>query len=121
MTSLWWLLCILTITQCAPASGQQMSFLDSYLGCAYDAGNRDLPAYYGNKHTIETCRAKAQAKGYKFFGLQNYGECHAGNKYGKYRMAGEDFECARKGKKNQRKGKGKNAVLRRRLDKCGVP
>jgi hypothetical protein len=66
-----------------PASG--------YQGCYTDDGNRALPASLGEGHTIESCTAAARGQGYRYAGLQWYGQCFAGNSLGYSRVS--DAEC----------------------------
>jgi len=83
------LLVLLTVTQITV--GQ--NFLDSYLGCAWDAYHRDMKKYYGGGNSIQSCRIKAAKGGYKFFGLQVGHECFAGNAYGSKGFPGADWMC----------------------------
>ena len=62
-----------------------------YQGCFTDDGNRALPAWLGEGHTIETCTAAARGQGYAYAGLQWYGQCFAGNSLGYSRVG--DGEC----------------------------
>ncbi len=62
-----------------------------YQGCFTDDGNRALPAWLGDGHTIETCTAAARGQGYAYAGLQWYGQCFAGNSLGYSRVG--DAEC----------------------------
>jgi len=71
----------------------QNSYDDSYLGCYWDRGSRDLSKYYGWRYNIKGCRKKAAQGNYKYFGLQVNGQCFAGNKYGKYGTPGNDWYC----------------------------
>jgi len=96
MTILW-VLSIWAVTQ-QNAVGQK--YLDSYVGCAWDARHRDMKKYYGSGNTIQSCRIKAAKGGYKFFGLQVGHECFAGNTYGSKGFPGADSYCwgGKKGK-----------------------
>jgi WSC domain-containing protein len=62
-----------------------------YQGCFTDDGNRALPAWLGEGHTIESCVAEARTRGYVYAGLQWYGQCFAGNVLGYSRVS--DAEC----------------------------
>jgi len=89
MTTLW-ALSILTVTQ-QIVLGQK--FLDSYLGCAWDARHRDMQKMFPGRYTLASCR-KAAAKGnYKFFGLQVGTQCFGGNTYGSKGFPGADSSC----------------------------
>jgi hypothetical protein len=76
------------------------SYGETRTGCFKDAGNRDLPnllrAGYGSP---SKCFAEAMKGGYKYAGLQYYGECWAGNSYGKYGVRPQS-ECNTKCKKD---------------------
>jgi WSC domain len=48
-------------------------------GCFVDAPARTLPTWLGDGHTIESCRAAAANAHLSFAGLENFGECWAGN------------------------------------------
>lgn len=54
-----------------------------YLGCFKDQSHpRNLPTKLGSQsHTMMTCSAKCEGGGYKFYGLQYYGECWCGNDF----------------------------------------
>jgi hypothetical protein len=69
-------------------------------GCFKDSGRRDLPNLlrkgYGSPRK---CFTEAMKAGYKYAGLQYYGECWAGNSYGKY-GARPDTECSTRCKKD---------------------
>ncbi|HEV7670870.1 MAG TPA: WSC domain-containing protein [Thermoanaerobaculia bacterium] len=63
-----------------------------YLGCYTDATTRALPVQMpGASNTIESCKAAAYNAGYKYAGLQYYGQCYAGNTLGYALVA--DSEC----------------------------
>ena len=64
---------------------------NGYQGCFTDDGNRALPAWLGEGHTIESCVAAAFSQGYVYAGLQWYGQCFAGNSLGYSRVS--DAEC----------------------------
>merc|ERR1711933_630191 len=64
------------------AAKKQYNQYQSFLGCFKDDGKRDIKKYLGNVNSIETCRAKAKKKGYRYFALQYGVECRAGNSYG---------------------------------------
>jgi len=83
------------------AQGQGTRFLDSFLGCWQDNGNRDFQKNYGNGYNVDTCRKKAAKDRYKFFALQNGKQCFGGNRYGKYDPKGADSNCAAKGYKQR--------------------
>jgi len=78
------------------SQGQGTQFLDGYLGCWQDNGNRDFKKDWGNGYGIESCRKKAAQSKLKFFALQNGQQCFGGNTYGKYDPKGADSECAAK-------------------------
>jgi len=82
-------LAILALTKTAVGH----KYLDSYLGCAWDNGRRDLQKYYRGSYTIESCRRKAAKDGLKYFGLQVGTQCFGGNRYGKYGTPGADSGC----------------------------
>lgn len=128
-----WQWSILTATQLVEVQAQpkKTAFLDSYLGCFKDSSEaqaaqgqkRDLGPFYKSFEkgwTIARCREEATFNKYKFFALQNGGQCWAGNKFGKYGPVGADSYCAESGYKNGREtttermqfygGKYKNAV-----------
>lgn len=64
----------------------------SYLGCYTDAETRALPQVLGEgDHTVESCVRAASDAGYRYAGLQWYGQCFAGNTLG-YTLVGE-AEC----------------------------
>ncbi len=63
----------------------------SYQGCFTDDGNRALPVWLGEGHTIESCIAAAYAQRYPYAGLQWYGQCFAGYSLGYSRVS--DAEC----------------------------
>ena len=63
-----------------------------YLGCYTDSSTRALPVHLpGTTNTIESCKQAAFSAGYKYAGLQYYGECFAGNALGYVQVA--DSEC----------------------------
>jgi WSC domain len=53
-----------------------------YRGCWSDTPSRALPNRLGTGFSIESCTAAAGRAGYKYAGLQYYGECWAGNTLG---------------------------------------
>jgi len=66
-------------------AGQSPNQFNSFLGCYRDDKNRDLklkgPQREGGGKNIKDCRDFAKKQGAKFFGLQNGGQCYAGNKF----------------------------------------
>ena len=50
-----------------------------YKGCWGDSGDRALPHRGSNVKNKEECLAQAKKGGFKYFGLQYYGECWMGN------------------------------------------
>lgn len=65
-----------------------------YQGCFTDggAGGRALPVYLGDMYKRETCVEAAASLGYKYAGLQYFGQCFAGNSLGFTQVA--DSECS---------------------------
>ena len=61
-------------------------FGESYIGCFIeDAKDRDLPSKINEGYqNYQNCLRFAAAKKFKYAGLQNRGECWAGNHYGKH-------------------------------------
>jgi hypothetical protein len=54
-----------------------------YLGCYTDSSTRALPALLSSSNeTVESCKQKASVSGYALAGLQNHGECWAGDSLG---------------------------------------
>jgi hypothetical protein len=80
-----------------PGSSQSMDdghkrFLTRYQGCYTDSDQRALPAYLVTSNsTVESCIQAAANAGYKYAGLQWYGQCYAGNSLGYSQVA--DSEC----------------------------
>jgi glucan endo-1,3-alpha-glucosidase len=72
---------------------------ESYLGCYKDAGRRDLPTMLGGQMHPRDCFNKAMERGFKYASLQYYGQCFAGNSYGKYGKR-PDKECNTKCRKD---------------------
>jgi len=75
---------------------------DSYVGCFWDNGHRDLKRYFGRPHYIEKCRKKAAVERWKYFSMQANGYCFAGNVYGRkpkksVASAGADAQCGNNG------------------------
>jgi hypothetical protein len=68
----------------APATARAYS----YLGCFEDSGTRALPSYLGSGHTVQGCVQTAEAMGFRYAGLQWYGQCFAGNQVGYSLVAG---------------------------------
>jgi hypothetical protein len=64
-----------------------------YIGCWKDDGDRDLPTNIAGSHSPDECfeQARKMPK-IKYVGLQNHGECWAGETYGKHGLV-EDSEC----------------------------
>jgi hypothetical protein len=64
----------------------------TYQGCFTDDWSRALPAFLGEgTFTQESCVAAAKASGYRYAGLQWYGQCFAGNQLGYTQVS--DSEC----------------------------
>jgi hypothetical protein len=89
---------------------------DSFVGCFWDDGHRDMKRYLGKLHSVEKCRKKALAERWKYFGLQANGECRAANTYGHRKRyahgkrsasAGCDAQCSKDG--NWREERDKSA------------
>jgi hypothetical protein len=75
---------------------------DSFVGCFWDDGHRDLKRYFGNFHSIEKCRKRAAEERWKYFALQANGQCRVGNTYGHrprggVGSAGCDAQCSNNG------------------------
>jgi hypothetical protein len=68
------------------------SYTMGYIGCFREAYSKEFTHYLGkytgnymtNDATLFSCRARALDAGYAYIGLQNGGECWAGNSYGMY-------------------------------------
>jgi hypothetical protein len=60
----------------------------SYRGCFTDRWDRALPAYYGVAGSIQSCIDAVAGDGYRYAGLQWYGECWGGHSIG-YDQDGE--------------------------------
>jgi len=89
---------------------------DSFVGCFWDDGHRDMKRYFGNFHSVEKCRKKALEERWKYFGLQYDGQCRAANTYGhrtryahgkRSASAGCDAQCSKNG--NWREERDKSA------------
>jgi len=70
----------------------------SYIGCYGDTGTRALPNLLGTQNeTVSTCKDKASAKGYSYFGLQyanpNYLECWGGSDLQQAKKYGVATNC----------------------------
>lgn len=52
----------------------------NYLGCFRDSADRALPKFIGKDLEAGECREKCSENGYKFSGLQYYGQCFCGGK-----------------------------------------
>ena len=63
----------------------------TFMGCYKDKypTNRDLPVMLGAAEYDHTsCYHGCRLKGFAYFGLQFWGECHCGNNYGKFGEVG---------------------------------
>jgi hypothetical protein len=58
----------------------------TYQGCYRDSGNRALPTNLPHVNSVQACYRQAKAGNYKVFGLQDNGQCWAGNNsdWGRY-------------------------------------
>lgn len=64
-------------------SGTSTVWQANYIGCFVDSSNRDLPIVLSEYFSTQaSCNSLAAAGNYLYFGLQNGGECWAGNSYG---------------------------------------
>jgi WSC domain len=82
--------------------GSSDSAPSSYIGCYGDTGNRALPNLLGNDGsiTLDTCKKAAAAKGYAYFGLQDfvnpsYLECWAGSDLQQAKKYGLATNCTK--------------------------
>jgi C1A family cysteine protease len=80
------------VTLLSTKSATATFFGPDYMGCYTDNANRALPNNLTSGYeTIESCKAKSAAAGYAYAGLQQYGQCWAGNTLGYDKVA--DSEC----------------------------
>merc|ERR1711998_201994 len=73
--------------------------VEEYQGCFMDKGNRDLPKNIRESNP-KKCFQKAREQGFQYAGLQNGGECWAGNAFGKHGRRDEK-ECSRTCRKDK--------------------
>ena len=60
-------------------------FRAKFVGCSKDDPHqRDLEHFAGGEHTPITCAATCSQQQYRYFGVQNGGECYCGNTYCRY-------------------------------------
>ena len=85
-----------------PSSGDSTTAPSNYLGCYGDTGNRALPNLLGNNGsiTLDSCKQAAAAKGYSYFGLQDfinpsYLECWAGSDLQQAKKYGLATNCTK--------------------------
>jgi hypothetical protein len=84
-------LALMTAGLLAASAAHAAPFQPGYVGCYVDGGNRTLPNYIGDRYTAATCIQYARTYGYRYAGLQYWGQCFVGNSLNAARVA--DSEC----------------------------